>query len=185
MKWRIGTGVAIALFLSTTTMLYRSWKNERKESQRQATNVEALCFELKEYKVRDSLNASENRALRLKIDELEVLREADAKLIKDLKMRPKEVEYVMQTEVVTKDSLIFVLKDSCFRYADRWAEFEGCLQDSSFHYQVRDSLSHIISRIYKHKFLWWKWGTKGYRMTVINHNPKGKVTYQEVIKIEK
>lgn len=65
----------------------------------------------------------ENHVLRLNIEELKELRSADAKLIKDLNLRPKEVEYITTTKVVTKDSIVFVLKDSSFNYSDKWVDF--------------------------------------------------------------
>ena len=91
-----------------------------------------------------------NHVLRLNIEELKELRSADAKLIKELNLRPKEVEYITTTKVVTKDSIVFVLKDSCFNYSDKWVDFYANIPDSTFTYEVRDSLSSAISRIYKH-----------------------------------
>ena len=112
------------------------------------------------------------------------LRSADAKLIKELNLRPKEVEYITTTKVVTKDSIVFVLKDSCFNYSDKWVDFYANIPDSTFTYEVRDSLSSAISRIYKHRFLWWRWGTKGYKQTIVNHNPRSKIVYNEIVKVE-
>lgn len=184
MKWKVCIGVIIILLLAVTASMWRLWQKEREESSRQAGNVESLCAELKQYKIRDSLNVAESRVLRLKVGELEDLRSADAKLIKELKLRPKEVEYITNTKVITKDSLVFVLKNSCFDYSDKWVDFHASVPDSIFTYEVRDSLSTVISRIHKHKFLWWRWGTKGYKQTIINYNPRGRITYNEIVKVE-
>ena len=99
-------------------------------------------------------------------------------------MTPEEVEYITTTKVVTKDSIVFVLKDSCFNYSDKWVDFYANIPDSTFTYEVRDSLSSAISRIYKHRFLWWRWGTKGYKQTIVNHNPRSKIVYNEIVKVE-
>ena len=52
-------------------------------------------------------------------------------------------------------------------------------------YSVRDSVTTIISRDYKHRFLWWRWGTKGYSVYIVNHNPRGKVYYNKYIRVKK
>ena len=129
------------------------------ESARLSDNMKSLCTGLEEYKIRDSLNVVENHVLRLNIEELKELRSADAKLIKDL-------------------------KDSSFNYSDKWVDFYANIPDSTFTYEVRDSLSSAISRIYKHKFLWWRWGTKGYKQTIVNYNPRSRIVYNEIVKVE-
>ena len=184
MRWKIGIGVIWGLLLAATFLMYRLWQEEKKESARLSDNMKSLCTGLEEYKIRDSLNVVENHVLRLNIEELKELRSADAKLIKELNLRPKEVEYITTTKVVTKDSIVFVLKDSCFNYSDKWVDFYANIPDSTFTYEVRDSLSSAISRIYKHKFLWWRWGTKGYKQTIVNHNPRSKIVYNEIVKVE-
>ena len=98
------------LLLAATFLMYRLWQEEKKESARLSDNMKSLCTGLEEYKIRDSLNVVENHVLRLNIEELKELRSADAKLIKELNLRPKEVEYITTTKVVTKDSIVFVLK---------------------------------------------------------------------------
>ena len=165
MRLKIGIGVIFVLLLAATFLMYRLWQEEKKESARLSDNMKSLCTGLEEYKIRDSLNV-------------------DAKLIKELNLRPKEVEYITTTKVVTKDSIVFVLKDSCFNYSDKWVDFYANIPDSTFTYEVRDSLSSAISRIYKHRFLWWRWGTKGYKQTIVNHNPRSKIVYNEIVKVE-
>ena len=170
MRLKIGIGVIFVLLLAATFLMYRLWQEEKKESARLSDNMKSLCTGLEEYKIRDSLNVVENHVLRLNIEELKELRSADAKLIKELNLRPKEVEYITTTKVVT--------------YSDKWVDFYANIPDSTFTYEVRDSLSSAISRIYKHRFLWWRWGTKGYKQTIVNHNPRSKIVYNEIVKVE-
>lgn len=91
MRWKIGVGVILVLLLAATLSMYRLWQEEKKESSRLSSNMKSLCTGLEEYKIRDSLNVVENHVLRLNIKELKELRSADAKLIKELNLRPKEV----------------------------------------------------------------------------------------------
>ena len=100
-----------------------------------------------------------------------------------------QVDHLTGIAVTLKLSLLhskkcFVLKDSCFNYSDKWVDFYANIPDSTFTYEVRDSLSSAISRIYKHRFLWWRWGTKGYKQTIVNHNPRSKIVYNEIVKVE-
>ena len=129
MRLKIGIGVIFVLLLAATFLMYRLWQEEKKESARLSDNMKSLCTGLEEYKIRDSLNVVENHVLRLNIEELKELRSADAKLIKELNLRPKEVEYITTTKVVTKDSIVFVLKDSCFNYSDKWVDFYANIPD--------------------------------------------------------
>ena len=163
MRLKIGIGVIFVLLLAATFLMYRLWQEEKKESARLSDNMKSLCTGLEEYKIRDSLNVVENHVLRLNIEEL---------------------KYITTTKVVTKDSIVFVLKDSCFNYSDKWVDFYANIPDSTFTYEVRDSLSSAISRIYKHRFLWGRWGTKGYKQTIVNHNPRSKIVYNEIVKVE-
>ena len=48
------------------------------------------------------------------------------------------------------------------------------LKDSTFYYNIRDSLSTAVYREYRHHFLWWKWGTRGYRLKIVNFNPHAR-----------
>ena len=160
MRTKLAIGIVIAVLIAAIICLFSLLKKERNESKRQAGNVEALFSDLKNYKVRDSLNVAESKQLRLTIEELKEYREADAKLIKELKLRPSQVEYITHTKVVTKDSIVFVMKDSCFNYVDKWAEFHGCIRSDTvdFNYQTSDSLSTVVNREYKHRLLWFWWG---------------------------
>lgn len=186
MKTKLKIGIVIAVLIAAIICLFNMWQSEKKESKRQAGNVETLFSELKTFKIRDSLNVAESKQLRLTVEELKAYREADAKLIKELKLKPSQIEYITHTKVVTKDSLVFVLKDSCFNYADDWAKFSGCLRGDSidFKYQTEDSISSLIHHEYKHRFLWFRWGIKGYKMKIVNHNPRSIIKYNEFIKVE-
>ena len=68
--------------------------------------------------------------------------------------------------------------------AEKWSDLQFRLQDSTFYYNIRDSLCTQVSREYKHRFLWWRWGTKGYHVTLINFNPHSKVLYNTFIQVE-
>lgn len=109
---------------------------------------------------------------------------ANRKLLKELDVKPRDV--AAQSDIAThaSDSVKLASRDSVFSYHDKWVQFKFSLRDSLLSYQVRDSLSTFVIREYKHRFLFWKWGTRGYKIKIVNFNPHSKIIYSQYIKIE-
>ena len=103
-KFLITCIVILFILLTAVTSLYNK---TLKEKERFEANQTTLMTSLNNFKFRDSLNAVENGRLKLNLSELKELREADFKLIKELKLRPKDVETITKVKVVTRDSIIF------------------------------------------------------------------------------
>lgn len=112
---------------------------------------------------------------------------ADEKLIKDLKLRISQLESMQTTVTETKDTARAEYSHNLnvFSYDDRWSHLQFSLEDSTFYYNIRDSLSTMVYREYRHRFLWWRWGVKGYRLKIVNFNPHTQVTYNRYIMPEK
>ena len=112
---------------------------------------------------------------------------ADEQLIKDLELKIRQLEAMQTTTIVTADSVPALHKptDSLFFYSDLWADIRLSLKDTMFYYNIRDSLSTLVYREYRHHFLWWRWGTKGYRLKIVNFNPHASVVYSRYIKTGK
>ena len=113
----------------------------------------------------------------------EVLSRDDKQLIKDLKMKVNELESYQKISKVIHDTVILERKDSAgnaLYYKDAWAEFE--YQDKRLRYAVRDSLAIAVKKEYKHRLLWWRWGTKGYEVKAVNFNPHATVRYNTYVK---
>ena len=116
----------------------------------------------------------------------EVLSKDDKQLIKDLKMKVNELESYQKMSNVIHDTVILERKDSAgnaLYYKDAWAEFE--YQDKRLRYAVRDSLAIAVKKEYKHRLLWWRWGTKGYEVKAVNFNPHATVRYNTYVKNRK
>lgn len=114
----------------------------------------------------------------------EVLSSDDKQLIKDLSMKVSELESYQKISNVIHDTIILTQKDSTedapLYYKDAWAEFE--FNNRKLRYSVRDSLAIAVKQEYKHRFLWWKWGTKGYEVKAVNFNPHSTIRYNTYIK---
>lgn len=178
--------IGIVALLSAVGYLSHRNKVLKAEVTRQTGNVSALMGEVKRYKVNDSLNVASVQALQLTVGELKEHRQADAKLIKELKLRPKDVDYITKTSVVTRDSLVFKIDTvGCFHHRDKWLTVDACVGDSTMFIESRDSIAQVIHVDYKHRFLWWRWGVKSIRQEVINFNPRSRVEFSEVIRVGK
>lgn len=119
----------------------------------------------------------------------EVLTDDDRKLLKDAGIAAKELISLQKTGIETKDTVVMYAavpqqpkspEDSVFYYKDAWAEFE--FHNKRLKYAVRDSLAVAIKKEYKHRLLWFRWGTKGYNVKVMNFNPHSTIKYNTFVK---
>lgn len=191
MKKSIIIGLVILTMLVSISVLWNMYSTEKEERERQQSNVETLNSDIKRYKVRDSLNVASVDAFNYTVDELKKYRADDLRLINDLKIKNKNLESLIKVITSTTDT---IYKDrwhpapnnpNCLEYSDKWATVTACFKDSTVAYSVRDSLDIVVSKVPKHKFLWWNWGTKGYKVNVVNFNPRSTVGYLEYIQVKK
>ena len=174
--------ISLVLFILLST-LYSIYNKTLKEKVRFESNQETLMASLKTYKFRDSLNVVENGKLTLNISELKKNREKDIKLIKELKLKPSQVQTIIKTKIVTKDSIVFQLKDSCINYQTEWMDVHGCVGDTLY-ITSTDSIAQIAHKEYKHKFWFIKWGLTGFKVKTVNFNPKSTVKSSEWIDLK-
>ena len=114
----------------------------------------------------------------------EVKSAVDKAIASEIGMPRSSVESKMGLSIATTETVKLTQKtESIYIYKDKWLDAKVNLYDSTMTYRARDSLSQYIERIYKHKFLFWKWGTKGYRVHIINHNPNSKIEYADYIRV--
>lgn len=112
---------------------------------------------------------------------------ADKQLIKELRLKLGQIEAQQLSGTAIHDTVRLEAKtDSRYEYADRWAHFTLSMKppDTTLVYTVSDSVLTMVYREYKHKFLWWRWGTKGYKVKVVNFNPHATIRYNQYIKVE-
>lgn len=116
----------------------------------------------------------------------EVLTKEDRELLKDLSMKASDVESYQKMSNVIHDTVTLMVKDTSSNtlyYKDAWTEFE--YQNRRLKYSVKDSIAVALKREYKHKFLWWRWGVKGYDVKVVNFNPHASIRYNTYVKAKK
>ena len=121
----------------------------------------------------------------VEVDRSDLLKEqiADKQLIKELQLNASQLESIHQMGTQTSDTIrIYIPPDSVFRYHDHWTDIKVNIPDSMLTYSVRDSTQVIVAHDYRHRFLWWRWGVKGYKVKVVNFNPHGTILYNSYVK---
>ena len=134
--------------------------------------------------IRDSVKLVTQQVMVMDRGEYKLLA-ADRKLLEDLNLKLRQVVSDQRVSMVTSDTVKTKRLNSVYSYSDAWLSLRLDTADSILTYRARDSLQCIVARQYKHKFLWWKWGTKGYNVKVLNYNPHSTILYNSYIQVSK
>ena len=131
----------------------------------------------------------------------EVLTREDKELLKDLGTKVSAIEsfqkigMITRAEVTLSHDTIVAEKtddaqprereppvDSVLTYKDAWLDLKFNPGNSFLLIQICDSLAISVEREYKKKFLWWRWGTKGYQVKAVSFNPYTTIRYNTYVK---
>lgn len=184
----------IVLLVLGVIALHLIVRNSQSEVKRLSEELEQARTELSHAQIplqrdtiRDSIEVVTQTVVEVVPKKLKDALAADEQLIKDLQLKVKQLEAMQTTTIVTGDTVPAHHNptDCMYYYNDQWADLRLNLKDTTFYYNIRDSLSTVVYREYRHHFLWWKWGTKGYRLKIVNFNPHARVTYNKYIKAER
>lgn len=177
--------IAFLVFMAVVILLTSCDRGLRKEieSLREELAKQQQYVPLDRDTIRDSVEVITQKVREVeKIKE--VLSKEDRQLIKDLGMKVSELESLQKTGMETRDTVILVEKDSTENsplvYHDAWTDIE--YRDKRMVYAMRDSLAIALRKEYKHRFLFIRWGTKGYEVKVANFNPHSSVRYNTFVK---
>lgn len=204
-KHVIIAAIALAVAAVVTIWVQRSRINTLTgERDKYRTNTETLLQEVSRYQTKDSLNAAKVGVLELKLSEFEKYRASDAKLIKTLQTKNRELEAVTtaQMETITKlrgtvrDSIVYLPGDTttivleCVDISDPWFSLKGCTTpDGEFTgtFINRDSILVVETIEYKRflNFLWKTKKIKNREIDVVSKNPATKILGVEFVTIEK
>lgn len=183
--------LAAMLIVTMVAFICSAYQNGKLQADlnRQTENVGSLTYDIQYGNLDDSLSVAKNTALQAKCDELKQLHLADTKLIKELKVKLKDVKSIHTASSSTADTVriepVHNTTDSVFSYQDKWLSLHIDIPARLCQYISRDSLTTIVSRTYKHKFLWWRWGTKGYQVQIVNFNPHSRINYSRYVEVVK
>ena len=180
----------IVLLVLGAIVLHLIVRNSQSEVKRLSEELEQARTELSHAQIplqrdtiRDSIEVVTQTVVEVVPKKLKDALAADEQLIKDLQLKVKQLEAMQTTTIVTGDTVPahHDPTDCMYYYNDQWADLRLNLKDTTFYYNIRDSLSTVVYREYRHHFLWWKWGTKGYRLKIVNFNPHARVIYNKYI----
>lgn len=177
--------IAFLVFMAVVILLTSCDRGLRKEieSLREELAKQQQYVPLQRDTIRDSVEVITQHVREVeKIKE--VLSNEDKQLIKDLGMKVSQLESLQKTGIETKDTVFLEKKDSTedspLVYHDAWTDIEYL--NRKLTYSMRDSLAIALEREYKHRFLFIKWGTKGYDVKVANFNPHSSIRYNTFVK---
>lgn len=134
--------------------------------------------------IRDSVKLVTQQVMVMNRGEYKLLA-ADRELLEELNLKLRQVVSDQRVSMVTSDTVKTKRLNSVYSYSDAWLSLRLDTADSILTYKARDSLQCIVARQFKHKFLWWKWGTKGYNVKVLNFNPHSTILYNSYIQVSK
>ncbi|MBQ3989808.1 MAG: hypothetical protein II630_03100, partial [Bacteroidales bacterium] len=194
--------LAIAFLVIVVSLAAFSGRN-RIEIARLEQNCLALTDSVKAYRVSDSLNAVQAKALRLTASEYKELYASEHELVKSLRadkvgllstiaLQQKTVlalqsdlQPVCKTDTVMRhDTTPVIVHDTiyCFSYKDKWVDLSGCVEDSVVNIDLTtyDELL-IVESAQRKRFLGIPLSIKlfGYKyrtLDAINMNPNARIT---------
>ena len=154
-----------------------------------------LILKAHNYQIQDSLNVAQIKSLELTVKEFKAYREGDAKLIKDLKIRNKDLEALVNAKLETRDTILVAVHDTVpgiatFNYTSTWTDLSGTIDMVKDTMQVsitnREDLE-IVESITRRRFLGFLWYCKkleSRKVDVVSHNPNTtikNVSYTRIV----
>ena len=154
--------------------------DENNELKRQVHAMSIAYSPMQRDTIRDSVSLISQPVVQIEKSEYKDL--ADKQLIKDLKLKIAQITAQHNTVVSTQGAVKLVKDSNIYTYKDKWTRFT-LMPPDSLQYAITDSIVTLVAREYKHKFLWMKWGTKGYTVKVLNFNPHSTILYNTYIDV--
>ena len=134
------------------------------------------------------------------IVELEKVKEGlskeDQQLLKDMNAKIQAIESYQKVSTLTEAEVTLTSsneaedkgssqRDSVLVFKDAWLDLKYNTLNQNLLILLQDSLAIAVEKEYKRKFLWWKWGTKGYRVKAVSFCPYTTIRYNTYIKKKK
>lgn len=183
---QIGVFLVFLLVISIGRDCYVAHKKQQAEQNlsEQLNKLQLQYAPAERDTIRDSVKVVTQKVIMMPPDEYKEFA-ADRKMLKDLNIKVSQIMADQRTSVVTEGTVKTLRENSLFKYSDKWLSVKLNTADSMLTYRARDSLQCLVTRNYKHRFLWWKWGTDGYNIKMINFNPNSTILYNNYIQVNR
>lgn len=187
-------------------VLIRQNKRLRQDRDAYRNNTTVLLGEVERYETKSGQQAVRIGELQLRIGELEKYRADDAALIRDMRIKKRELEQLTKIQQQTIYQLQGHARDTvyiqttpdgpvevgakCATFNDEWLDFSCTIyEDDSYKadIQSRDRITYV-ERVKYARFLGFLWRTKRIKsrdQSIINHNPHAKIINAEFITLRK
>lgn len=178
--------IGLVVSISLNVFMWKRNVTLKKDYHRQLDNITALTAKSETDTIRDSIPVTVQGVISENVRELKRQQIIDRQLIRDLKIRLKDIKNVGTVSLANTDTVYMTKTDSTkFHYSDAWANISIELPSARCIYNTRDSIETYIYEVYRHKFLWFRWGKEGYNIKIVNFNPHSSISYSRFINIEK
>lgn len=175
----------VLLTIFASFLIFESRQKKANEALKMQLHQHQLKYSpMQRDTIRDSVKLVTQQVMVMDRGEYKLLA-ADRKLLEELNLKLRQVVSDQRVSMVTSDTVKTNRLNSVYSYSDAWLSLRLDTADSILTYKARDSLQCIVARQFKHKFLWWKWGTKGYNVKVLNYNPHSTILYNSYIQVSK
>lgn len=190
--------VLLALLLAASFLLWRYAAKVTRERNRYQQNTEALLADINRIQIDSTRMAVDVKTLRLTVSEYEEYRAEDARLIKKLGARIKDLEAAAKHRLSVDAEITSPVRDSVIQrdtvfvpvqtveMINPHIEFRGVIEDSVLTAKVHIpvTLNQAVWVEYKRRWLFWK-RVKAVHQTITSDNPYVDIEYSEYIKIQK
>lgn len=190
--------VLLVLLLGASLLLWRYAAKVTRERNRYQQNTEALLADINRIQIDSTRMAVDVKTLRLTISEYEEYRAEDARLIKKLGARIKDLEAAAKHRLSVDAEITSPVRDSVIQrdtvfvpvqtveMINPHIEFRGVIEDSVLTAKVHIpvTLNQAVWVEYKRRWLLWK-RVKAVHQTITSDNPYVDIEYSEYIRIEK
>lgn len=184
-------GITIILtILILTTIQFTQLKNAKFEKTVLTQNIAVLNKNFFSYKTAFGHATAKVEALTYSKEEMTVYESNLLLEIGELQIKPKNVisaaEIGISSGLTIKTIIQYVDSTKCFNYSDKYNKINGCFRGDSIGINIIsfDSLTTVVSKIPKHKFLWWTWGIKAIQLDIMSQNPNTTINYLKYIELK-
>lgn len=114
----------------------------------------------------------------------EVLTKEDKELLKDLDVKLKDLQAYEKIGTQTAADVVMEASDtdSVLTYRDEWLDLSFDTETNAMSLTARDSLVISVEKEYRKRFLWWRWGAKGYEVKAVSFSPYTTIRYNNYVK---
>lgn len=186
-------GILIVLLIASVIGL----RKERAEKERFKANQAALLSQVEYWATENGKSVASVLKLTLTVDELKQSNAQLKKTADELNIKLKRVQSASITATETEVKVITQVRDSivyrdsvivpvkAFVWRDAWTDINGVIERDSVDLSVSsvDTLTTIVHKVPR-KFLFFTWGCKAVKQTVVSANPHTKITYNEYIEVK-